>query len=82
MTTFTESIVEQAALAWLEATGWRIAPGPSTSRRPASRRVGICGARSAATRLTPKVSIRRSEGVRAPFSWISHLMVDFQPRVG
>ncbi|GIW12562.1 MAG: DEAD/DEAH box helicase [Tepidiforma sp.] len=28
MTTITESDVEQAALAWLEATGWRIAHGP------------------------------------------------------
>jgi type I restriction enzyme R subunit len=26
--TFTESVVEQAALAWLEAVGWRIAHGP------------------------------------------------------
>ena len=28
MTTFTESDVEEAALAWLENTGWRIAHGP------------------------------------------------------
>ena len=28
MTTFTESIVEQAALAWLEGLGWKIAHGP------------------------------------------------------
>jgi len=25
---FTESVVEEAALAWLEAAGWRIAHGP------------------------------------------------------
>lgn len=25
---FTESVVEEAALAWLESTGWRIVPGP------------------------------------------------------
>jgi type I restriction enzyme R subunit len=28
MTTFTESTVESAALAWLESTGWRIPHGP------------------------------------------------------
>lgn len=28
MTAFTESTVEEAALAWLEATGWLIAHGP------------------------------------------------------
>ena len=28
MTRFTESTVEEAALAWLEAAGWRIAHGP------------------------------------------------------
>lgn len=28
MTIFTESVVEKAALAWLEAIGWRIAHGP------------------------------------------------------
>jgi type I restriction enzyme R subunit len=28
MTAFTESVVEDAALAWLESTGWRIAHGP------------------------------------------------------
>jgi type I restriction enzyme R subunit len=27
-TAFTESVVEEAALAWLESTGWRIAHGP------------------------------------------------------
>jgi type I restriction enzyme R subunit len=28
MTSFTESVVEQAALAWLESVGWQIAHGP------------------------------------------------------
>lgn len=28
MTAFTECIVEDAALAWLEASGWRVAHGP------------------------------------------------------
>ncbi len=31
MTTFTESTVESAALAWLEAIGWQIAHGPDIS---------------------------------------------------
>lgn len=39
MTTFTESVVEQAALAWLESLGWRvtrgleIAPGEAGAER-------------------------------------------------
>jgi type I restriction enzyme R subunit len=28
MTAFTESVVEEAALAWLEGTGWQVAHGP------------------------------------------------------
>jgi type I restriction enzyme R subunit len=28
MTSFTESVVEQAALAWLESVGWTIVHGP------------------------------------------------------
>ena len=28
MTSFTESIVEEAALAWLESIGWQVANGP------------------------------------------------------
>lgn len=28
MTAFTESVVEEAALAWLADVGWRVAPGP------------------------------------------------------
>jgi len=28
MQTLTESVVEQAALAWLESIGWRVADGP------------------------------------------------------
>ena len=28
MSAFTESVVEDAALAWLEATGWQVANGP------------------------------------------------------
>jgi hypothetical protein len=29
MTTFTESIIEQAALAWLESLGWQASRGNS-----------------------------------------------------
>ncbi len=29
MTTFTESTVEDAALAWLESLGWSVAHGPA-----------------------------------------------------
>lgn len=29
--TFTESVVEQAALAWLESLGWRVAHGPDVT---------------------------------------------------
>ena len=28
MTAFTESVVEEAALAWLESLGWRVTRGP------------------------------------------------------
>ncbi len=28
---FTESTIEEAALAWLEATGWQVAHGPDIS---------------------------------------------------
>lgn len=37
--TFTESTVEEAALAWLEATGWLIAHGPDIApEMPAAER--------------------------------------------
>ena len=39
MTAFTESVVEQAALAWLESAGWRILPGPEIAPgEPAAER--------------------------------------------
>lgn len=37
MTTFTESTVEDAALAWLEAAGWRIARGPDIAPESATK---------------------------------------------
>jgi type I restriction enzyme R subunit len=42
MTSFTESIVEQAALAWLESTGWSVINGAEIvpGERSAGRRYG------------------------------------------
>jgi len=51
---FTESIVEQAALAWLEAAGWRVAHGPDISP--------ISDAPSHS--LTPTLSRRERESYR------------------
>ena len=31
---FTESVVEQAALAWLESTGWRVRNGAAIAATP------------------------------------------------
>ncbi len=43
MADMTESVVEEAALAWLESTGWRIAHGPDIAPdRPTAARMG-CG---------------------------------------
>lgn len=40
MTAFTESVVEQAALAWLESLGWQIAHGPDVSLyQPGAERI-------------------------------------------
>lgn len=39
MTTFSETVVEDAALAWLEATGWQVAQGPEIAPgMPAAQR--------------------------------------------
>ena len=39
-TTFTESVVEEAALAWLEAGGWQIAHGPDIAPdQPSAERI-------------------------------------------
>ena len=39
MANMTESVVEEAALAWLESTGWQIAHGPDIAPdRPAAER--------------------------------------------
>ena len=57
---FTESVVEEAALAWLEAIGWRVAHGPDIAPdMPAAERANygevVLGARlrDALARLNP-----------------------------
>ena len=41
MTSFTESIVEEAALAWLAKLGWTVTPGPAMAPgEPAAERTG------------------------------------------
>ena len=45
MTAFSESVVEDAALAWLEAIGWRIAHGPDIAPdMPAFQQLQTCKA--------------------------------------
>src|SRR3989442_15123631 len=58
----TESVVEQAALAWLESAGWQIAHGPDIAPdMPAAERrdygEGVLGGRlrDALARLNPQV---------------------------
>lgn len=36
MTAFTESLVEQAALAWLQSAGWSIRNGAEIAARPST----------------------------------------------
>ncbi len=82
MTTFTESVVEQAALAWLEATGWQvrngaeIAPGESTAERDDYGQVVLAQRlRDALARLNPLLpaealadAFRKLSGQKAPTS--------------
>ena len=60
MTSFSESVVEQAALAWLKSLGWRIAHGPEIApdmpvaeRRDYSEVVLAQRLRDALARLNP-----------------------------
>jgi type I restriction enzyme R subunit len=62
MTAFTESVVEQAALAWLEASGWCVAHGPDiapdmAAAERASYGEVVLGARlrDALARLNPQL---------------------------
>jgi hypothetical protein len=54
---FTETVVEQAALAWLESTGWQVATAPTSRltcpRAPCLRRgvVGGCASEWPASEL-------------------------------
>ena len=62
MTRFTESVVEDAALAWLQAIGWQVALGPDIAPdMPAAERTGFGEVvlmrrlRDALVRLNPKL---------------------------
>lgn len=64
----TESVVEQAALAWLEATGWRVAHGPEIApdmpeaeRRGYGEVVLTQRLRDALARLNPKLPVEALE---------------------
>ena len=66
--TFTESVVEQAALAWLESAGWRvrngveIAPGEPTSERDTYAQVFLTQRlRDALARLNPMLPVEALE---------------------
>ncbi|MPZ44547.1 MAG: DUF3387 domain-containing protein [Betaproteobacteria bacterium] len=68
MTAFTESVVEDAALAWLEAIGWRIAHGPDVApdmlaaeRRDYGEVVLAQRLRDALSRLNPALSAETLE---------------------
>jgi hypothetical protein len=54
---FTESIVEQAALAWLESLGWQIAHGPEIA--PISQ---AQGGPIMAKSFSTLVCVKRSQG--------------------
>ena len=69
MSGFTESVVEQAALAWLESAGWQvkngadIAPGESAAERDDYRQVVLAQRlRDALARLNPAL---RAEALEA-----------------
>ena len=64
MTAFTESVVEQAALAWLEAAGWQVAHGPdiapdmpAAERRDYGEVVLAQRLRDALARLNPTLPV-------------------------
>ena len=68
MTAFTESIVEEVALAWLQATGWQVAHGPDIAPdMPAAERANysevVLGARlrDALARLNPALPAKALE---------------------
>ena len=68
MTPFTESVVEQAALGWLESIGWRVAHGPdiapdmpAAERRDYGEVVLAKRLRDALTRLNPDLPAEAHE---------------------
>jgi type I restriction enzyme R subunit len=55
MSAFTESVVEEAALAWLKAGGWQVAHGPDLAPdMPAAERAGY-GERMLTERLVRRI---------------------------
>lgn len=76
--TFTESVVDQVALAWLEAIGWRIAPGrdigfdtPAAERADDGEVVLALRLRDAVARLNPALRAEVREDGRC---WSRHLL--------
>src|SRR5690606_31387193 len=68
MTAFSESVVEDAGLAWLEATGWQIAHGPDIAPDLAAAERADCGEvvlaerlRDAVARLNPELPVEALE---------------------
>ena len=68
MPAFDESVVEQAALAWLESAGWRVAHGPENAPdMPAGERMNygevvlVRRLRDALARLNPRLRVGATE---------------------
>ena len=64
MTVFSESVVEDTALVWLESVGWSISRGPEIAPSEAGRgaqqlRAGCAGAAVRDTRLQELISSER-----------------------
>ena len=76
MAGFSESVVEQAALAWLEGTGWQIrngaeiAPGePAAEREDYGRVVLVQRLRDALARLNPTLPAEALEDAFRKLVW-------------
>ena len=63
MNAFTESVVEEAALAWLESVGWQVQNGDGIAAGEPRRRVARAGDRPAVLRRAlSKASSRNRVG--------------------